>query len=64
MNRTAEYFPAEHEQISPASEASHKAWETAKARAVAETRKTPYDLREQVCLCNDANLTTFSKLVF
>jgi hypothetical protein len=64
MNRTVDYFPTETEVPSPASEASHKAWETAKARAIAETRKTPYDLREQVCLCNDAGLTTFAKLVF
>jgi hypothetical protein len=26
--------------------------------------KTPYELREQVCRCNDAALTTFAKLLF
>lgn len=49
---------------SPGSDASRKAWETAKARAVEAYKKTPYDLRQQVCLCNDAKLTDFAKLLF
>lgn len=48
----------------PASNPSHRAWETAKARAVDEFRKSPYQLREQVCLCTDVTLTTFAKLLF
>lgn len=60
--------PSEAAHDSPGSEASRKAWETAKARAVAETRKTPYDLREQCCLCHDEHqgmrLTAFAKLLF
>ncbi len=59
------YIPSPEEfNDSPGSDASRRAWETAKARAVADSRKTPYELREQVCLCNDAKLTDFSKLLF
>jgi hypothetical protein len=60
----AEYFPSENESDSSASEASRKAWDTARAQAVAATRKTPYDLREQCSYCNDAKLNPFAKLLF
>lgn len=55
-------FPIE--QDSPQSDAARRAWQTAKDRAVIASQKTPYDLRRQVCLCNNAKLTDFSKLLF
>jgi hypothetical protein len=61
MQNQAIHGPSDYSQSQPNDNGNGYHGRTPSEEA---TRKTPYDLREQVSLCNDADLTDFTKLLF